>query len=168
MAAKKKPAKKAAAKKSAAKKATPKKAAKAVAKNAAKKAQPKTKTLARTKTASGTATPAKASAAKAKVHHTSLANFLTPLDDRLVIEPQAAEEKTAGGIFIPGSLRSGPPQGKVLAKGPGHRDKKGRLRPLDVGVGDRVIYSEYAGTKINFNNASLLIVREDDVLGIIS
>jgi chaperonin GroES len=164
MAAKKKlvkkaPAKKAAPKKVAAKKAAPKMAAKKSAKPAAKKA-------AAPKKAASAAKPS-AAPRNEKAHHTSLANFLSPLDDRIVVEPDAPETKTAGGLIIPGFMTEGPARGTVLAKGPGHRNKKGKLRPLDVEVGDKVVYSEYAGTKLNFANAKVLILREEDILGIV-
>jgi chaperonin GroES len=151
-----------AVKKKAAKKSD-KKSAKAVAKKAAKKiAKPAAKAAAAKKPAVAVARQV------AKAHHTSLGNFLSPLDDRIVIEPEAAQTKTAGGLFIAGGTGEGPARGVVLAKGPGRRTKKGKLRPLDVEVGDRVVYSEYAGTKLKFANASVLILREEDILGIVT
>ncbi|MBX3022599.1 MAG: co-chaperone GroES [Bdellovibrionales bacterium] len=92
--------------------------------------------------------------------------MLTPLEDRILIDVEAAEEQTAGGIIIPGSVTERPTRGRVLAKGRGKRLKKGTLRPLDVNVGDFVLFPRYAGTEISLGGKDLLILREEDVLGI--
>ncbi len=92
----------------------------------------------------------------------------TPLDDRLVVQPEAPATKTAGGIIIPGTVNDRPVRGTVLAKGRGRRNKKGQLRPLDVTVGDSVMYSEWSGTKIDVGGQEVLILREEDVLGIVT
>ena len=96
---------------------------------------------------------------------TSSAKF-TPLDDRIIISIEEAPEKTSGGIFIPGTAAERPSRGKVLAKGPGRRNKKGVLRPLDVNVGDMVIFPQYAGQKIEIGADEFLILREEEILGI--
>jgi chaperonin GroES len=89
-----------------------------------------------------------------------------PLDDRLIVQVEAAAEKTAGGIIIPGTAGERPFRGKVLAKGPGRRNKKGLLRPLDVNVGDMVLFPQYAGQKIEIGAEEFLILREEEVLAI--
>ncbi|MGZ3721466.1 MAG: GroES family chaperonin [Bdellovibrionales bacterium] len=90
------------------------------------------------------------------------------MDDRILVSPDEAPTKTAGGLIIPGMASERPSRGTVVAKGRGRRNKKGQIRPLDVNVGDRVLYAEYSGTKINFSNATVLILREEDVLGIVT
>lgn len=96
----------------------------------------------------------------------SLKSLLTPLDDRLLVELEGPAEKTAGGIIIPGTVADRPNRGKVLAKGPGRRNKKGVLRPLDVTVGDMVLFPQFAGQKIEMDGGEFLILREEEVLGI--
>lgn len=89
-----------------------------------------------------------------------------PLDDRIIISIEPAAEKTAGGIIIPGSASERPSRGTVLAKGPGRRNKKGVLRPLDVNVGDMVLFPQFAGQKIEIGAEEFLILREEEILGI--
>ena len=154
-AAKKSPVKKAAAKKKPiAKKAVVKKAAvkkAAVKKPAAKKAAP--------------ARPMKPMAPAKKIDFN---NFLTPLDDRLIVQLAERERKTAGGLFIPDTVAdvSGNLEGVVVAAGRGHLDKKGRIRPMDVKVGDRVIFPQYSGSKIDLPGTDVVILRESDVMGL--
>lgn len=162
-------------KKSSPKKATPKKASvKKVApmRAAAKKVAPKkaaAKKLAPQKTAAAKSTPA-----KAFVTHTTkkidLRNFVTPLDDRVMVQLAPAEKMTAGGLYIPDSVMnvSGNLEGLVVSIGRGHRNKKGHVRPMDLKVGDKVLFSEYAGSKIKIQDQDLLIIREADVLGVIA
>lgn len=102
----------------------------------------------------------------AKFSQASLQKILTPLDDRLLIFVEGASEKTAGGIIIPGSVAQRPNRGKVLATGRGRRSKKGLLRPLDVNVGDVILFPEHAGTPVTLQGSELLILREEEVLGI--
>lgn len=164
---KKKPAKKTApVKKAAAKKASPKKmtkpaAKKAVAKKAAKpiakKAAVKTKAVAKPKL----------QVIKPAVR-VNLDNFMTPLDDRLLVSIDGAANMTPGGLYIPDSASERPSRGQVLAKGRGKRNKKGQLRPLDVQVGDRVLFAQFAGDKISVSGEELLILREDEILGIVT
>ena len=90
---------------------------------------------------------------------------LQPLDDRIVVRPSEAEEKTASGLVIPDTAKEKPQQGEVLAVGPGRRaDNTGDLIPLDISVGDTVVYSKYGGTEITFEGEDLLILTSRDVL----
>jgi chaperonin GroES len=94
---------------------------------------------------------------------------LKPLDDRIVVRPSEAEEKTASGLVIPDTAKEKPQQGEVLAVGPGRRsDQTGDLIPLDVQVGDTVVYSKYGGTEITVEGEDLLILSARDVLAIVS
>jgi chaperonin GroES len=90
---------------------------------------------------------------------------LQPLDDRIVVRPSEAEEKTASGLVIPDTAKEKPQQGEVLAVGPGRRaENTGELIPLDVTVGDKVVYSKYGGTEITVEGEDLLILTGRDVL----
>ena len=90
---------------------------------------------------------------------------LQPLDDRIVVRPSEAEEKTASGLVIPDTAKEKPQQGEVLAVGPGRRsDTTGELIPLDLAVGDKVVYSKYGGTEITVDGEDLLILTSRDVL----
>ena len=94
---------------------------------------------------------------------------LKPLDDRIVVRPSEAEEKTASGLVIPDTAKEKPQQGEVLAVGPGRRSEQtGDLIPLDVKVGDIVVYSKYGGTEITSGGEDLLILSSRDVLAIVS
>jgi chaperonin GroES len=90
----------------------------------------------------------------------------SPLDDRVVVQPVEASNVTAGGIIIPDSVNEKPQMGTVVAVGRGHRSAKGRVRPVDVKVGDRVLFPKYAGDQIEVDGQKLLILREADVLGV--
>jgi len=92
---------------------------------------------------------------------------LKPLGDRLVIEPIEQEEITAGGIVLPETAKEKPQQGKVLAAGPGARDDEGKRIPMDVKVGDKVLYAKYSGTEFKMNSKKYLILRETDLLAIL-
>src|ERR1700749_4052507 len=90
---------------------------------------------------------------------------LQPLDDRIVVRPNEAEERTASGLVIPDTAKEKPQQGEVLAVGPGRRaDNTGDLIPLDVVVGDKVVYSKYGGTEITIDGQELRILSGRDVL----
>lgn len=89
---------------------------------------------------------------------------LQPLEDRMIVRPGQAEEKTAAGIILPDTAKEKPQQGEVLAVGPGRRDDKGDLVPLDVAVGDTVLYSKYGGTEVSVEGEDLLILTSRDVL----
>jgi chaperonin GroES len=92
---------------------------------------------------------------------------LKPLADRLVVEPIEQEEVTAGGIILPETAKEKPQQGKVIAVGPGRTDDEGERIPMEVKVGDRVLYAKYSGTEVKLDGKKLLILRESDVLAII-
>jgi chaperonin GroES len=91
-----------------------------------------------------------------------------PLHDRVVVRPLDAEEKTAGGIIIPGTAQEKPQEGKVVAVGPGARREDGTIAKLDVKVGDRVLYGKWSGTEIKIKGEELMIMKESDILGIVS
>ncbi|MHB1536596.1 MAG: co-chaperone GroES [Acidimicrobiales bacterium] len=94
---------------------------------------------------------------------------LLPLDDRIVVRPSEAEEKTASGLVIPDTAKEKPQQGEVLAVGPGRRaENTGELIPLDIAVGDKVVYSKYGGTEITVEGEDLLILTSRDVLAKVS
>ena len=93
---------------------------------------------------------------------------IIPLRDRVLIKRVGEEEKTTGGIIIPDTAKEKPMQGKVIATGKGALDKDGKLIPLEVQKGDTVLLSKYAGTEINIEKEEHVIVREDDILGIVT
>ena len=93
---------------------------------------------------------------------------LKPLDDRIVVLPSEAEKTTASGLVIPDTAKEKPQQGEVLAVGPGRRsDQTGELIPVDVQVGDKVVYSKYGGTEITVDGQDLLILNARDVLAVL-
>ncbi len=93
---------------------------------------------------------------------------IKPLHDRVVIERIEAESKTAGGIIIPDNAKEKPAEGIVIAVGSGIHDSNGKLIPLDVKVGDRVLFAKWGGTEIKFEGKELIILKESDVLAIIN
>jgi chaperonin GroES len=92
---------------------------------------------------------------------------VVPLHDRIVVSRIASEEKTAGGIIIPDTAKEKPQEGKVVAVGPGKRDKDGKLIPLDVKAGDRVLFAKWAGTEFKLDGKEHMIMKEDDILGVV-
>ena len=92
---------------------------------------------------------------------------LKPLSDRIIVKAVASEEKTAGGILLPDTAKEKPQQGEVLAVGPGRILDNGSTSPMDVKVGDRVYYGKYSGTEVKLNGQELVVLRQDDVLGIV-
>ena len=90
-----------------------------------------------------------------------------PLHDRVVVKRLEGEEKTKGGIIIPDSAKEKPQEGKIVAVGPGARDEAGKLVPLDVKAGDRVLFGKWSGTEVKVDGEDLLIMKESDVLGIV-
>jgi len=90
-----------------------------------------------------------------------------PLHDRIVVSRVDDETKTAGGIIIPDTAKEKPIQGEIVAAGPGARDDSGKLIPLDVKVGDRVLFGKWSGTEVKIDGKDLLIMKESDVLGVI-
>jgi len=92
---------------------------------------------------------------------------LRPLADRVVVKVIEVEEKTEGGIVLPDTAKERPQQGEVLAVGPGRRLDDGSLLPLSVKVGDRVLFSKYGGVEVKVDGEEYLILREDDILGVL-
>jgi len=92
---------------------------------------------------------------------------LKPLGNRLVVEPLEQEDVTPGGIILPETAKEKPQKGNVVAAGPGDRDDEGKRIPMDVKVGDTVLYAKYSGTEIKLDNKKLLILRETDILAIV-
>lgn len=90
-----------------------------------------------------------------------------PLHDRVVVRRVESEEKTAGGIIIPDTVKEKPQEGEVIAVGSGARDEAGKLVPLDVKSGDRVLFGKWSGTEVKLNGEDLLIMKESDIMGII-
>jgi chaperonin GroES len=90
-----------------------------------------------------------------------------PLHDRLIVKRIDEEGKTAGGIIIPDTAKEKPQEGRVIAVGPGKVNEDGKVTPLDVQKGDRVLFSKYAGTEIQLEGVEHLIIREDDVLAVV-
>jgi chaperonin GroES len=90
-----------------------------------------------------------------------------PLHDRVVVRRLEAEEKTAGGIIIPDTAKEKPMEGEIVAAGPGARDETGKLVPLDVKEGDRILFGKWSGTEVKLDGEELLIMKESDVMGII-
>src|SRR3954453_7883244 len=90
-----------------------------------------------------------------------------PLHDRVVIERIDAEAKTAGVIIIPDTAQEKPQQGKVIAVGPGGRDESGKLTPIDVKVGDRILFGKWSGTEVKIDGVDYLIMKESDIMGVL-
>eukprot|EP00831_Metopus_contortus_P078182 TRINITY_DN7510_c0_g1_i2.p1 TRINITY_DN7510_c0_g1~~TRINITY_DN7510_c0_g1_i2.p1 ORF type:complete len:151 (-),score=22.43 TRINITY_DN7510_c0_g1_i2:168-620(-) len=90
-----------------------------------------------------------------------------PLSDRILVERVEENEKTKGGIIIPDTAKEKPAEGKVVASGNGRMGEDGKLLPMDVKVGDRVLFSKYGGTEVNVDGIDYLIMRQDDVLGVV-
>jgi chaperonin GroES len=96
-----------------------------------------------------------------------MASTFRPLHDRVVVKRIDAEQKTAGGIIIPDTAQEKPQQGEVIAVGPGARDEAGKLVPLDVKAGDKVLFGKWSGTEVKIDGQDLLIMKESDILGIV-
>ena len=90
-----------------------------------------------------------------------------PLHDRVVVKRIDAEEKTAGGIIIPDTAKEKPSQGEVVSVGPGGRDDAGKLVPLDVKAGDRVLFGKWSGTEVKIDGVEYLIMKESDIMGVL-
>jgi chaperonin GroES len=90
-----------------------------------------------------------------------------PLHDRVVIERIDAEAKTTGGIIIPDTAQEKPQQGKVVAVGPGGRDDSGKLIPIDLKVGDRILFGKWSGTEVKIDGVEYLIMKESDIMGVL-
>lgn len=173
----KKPAKKSAPRAAKTKSAKPtiKKAGKKAAATAKVKAKSKP---APSKKATPGAKPTKLSVAGVKLGAVKVASpaktdvraVFSPLDDRVIVEEVVTELRTPGGLFIPDTVAqpSGPKEGKVLAVGRGHRDRKGRMRPLDVKLGDTVLFEAYMGSPLKIGDRDVVVLRESQLLGVVS
>ena len=92
---------------------------------------------------------------------------IRPLQDRLIVQRLTEEEKTAGGIIIPDTAKEKPQEGKVIAVGNGKVLESGKVQPLDVKEGDKILFSKYSGTEVKIEGSEYLILKEDDVLGVV-
>ena len=90
-----------------------------------------------------------------------------PLHDRVVVRRLEGEEKTKGGIIIPDNAKEKPQEGEIIAVGPGGRDEAGKLTPMDVKKGDKVLFGKYSGTEVKVDGQELLVMREEDILAVI-
>jgi chaperonin GroES len=90
-----------------------------------------------------------------------------PLHDRVVVRRVESEAKTAGGIIIPDTAQEKPQEGEIVAVGPGGRDEAGKLTPIDLKVGDRILFGKWSGTEVKIDGEDLLIMKESDVMGVI-
>ena len=90
-----------------------------------------------------------------------------PLHDRVLIRRVAQDEKTAGGIIIPDTVKEKPMEGEVVAVGPGARSEDGKIHPLDVKIGDRVLFGKWSGTEIKLDGEELIIMKESDIMGVL-
>jgi chaperonin GroES len=90
-----------------------------------------------------------------------------PLHDRVVVRRIAAEDKSRGGIIIPDTAKEKPQEGEVIAVGPGGRDEAGKLIPIDIKVGDRVLFGKWSGTEVRLDGEELLIMKESDIMGVL-
>jgi chaperonin GroES len=95
------------------------------------------------------------------------ANMFRPLHNRILVERLDAEEKTASGIIIPDTAKEKPQEGKVVAVGPGLKDKHGKIIPMDVKAGDRILFAKYGGADIKIDSKDYLILKEEDVMGVV-
>jgi chaperonin GroES len=90
-----------------------------------------------------------------------------PLHDRVVVKRIVAEEKTRGGIIIPDSAKEKPQEGEVVAVGPGGRDEAGKLIPIDIKTGDKVLFGKWSGTEVRLDGEEVLIMKESDIMGVL-
>lgn len=98
----------------------------------------------------------------------ALAKKIKPLSDRVLVKPVEKEQEQKGGIIIPDTAKEKPQEGEVIAVGPGKRDEQGKIIPMDVKTGDKVLYGKYSGTEIKLDDTEYLIMHQDDILGILS
>jgi chaperonin GroES len=91
-----------------------------------------------------------------------------PLHDRVVVRRLTAEEKTKGGIIIPDTVKEKPQEGEIIAVGPGARDDHGKVVPLDVKAGDRILFGKWSGTEVKLDGEELLIMKESDIMGVLA
>ena len=97
-----------------------------------------------------------------------MASNFRPLHDRVVVRRVESEAKTAGGIIIPDTAKEKPMQGQIVAVGPGGRDEAGKLIPIDLKTGDKVLFGKWSGTEVKLDGEDLLIMKESDIMGVIS
>jgi chaperonin GroES len=90
-----------------------------------------------------------------------------PLHDRVVVRRMEGEEKTKGGIIIPDTVKEKPQEGEIIAVGPGGRDEAGKLIPIDLKIGDKILFGKWSGTEVKIDGQELLIMKESDVMGVI-
>jgi chaperonin GroES len=93
---------------------------------------------------------------------------IKPLSDRVIVKPLEKELEQKGGIIIPDTAKEKPQEGEIIAAGPGKRDEQGKLIPMDVKAGDRILYGKYSGTEIKIEDKEYLIMHQDDILGVLS
>ena len=99
---------------------------------------------------------------------TATATKLRPLGDRVVVQPTAREEMTKSGIVLPDTAKEKPQEGEIVAVGPGGRDESGKLIPIDLKVGDRILFGKWSGTEVKIDGEDYLIMKESDVMGVLS
>ena len=130
----------------------------------------KSKSLKKEKTSVGRSSKSKKPTTPSRTNiFASLQAFMTPLDNRVVVRIDVSnQQKTAGGVWLPPSNEQKPQRGQVLAVGRGRRNKKGQVFPMDVTVGDEVLYGAFSGTSVEWEGAQILILREDEILGVLS
>jgi chaperonin GroES len=97
-----------------------------------------------------------------------MAQRVKPLNDRIIVKRIEEQEKSKGGIIIPDTAKEKPQQGEVVAVGPGGRDEAGKLIPIDVKAGDRVLFGKWSGTEVKLDGEDLLIMKESDIMGVIA
>jgi chaperonin GroES len=102
----------------------------------------------------------------AAINRRTVMNF-RPLHDRVVVRRIEADTKTKGGIIIPDTVKEKPQEGEIIAAGPGVRDENGKINPLDVKAGDRVLFGKWSGTEVKIDGQDLLIMKESDIMGIV-
>jgi chaperonin GroES len=105
---------------------------------------------------------------KSNFHHKEEESMLRPLHDRVVVKRLEEEEQVRGGIIIPDTAKEKPQQGEVIAVGDGKRLEDGTRLPMDVKVGDRVLFGKYSGTEVKINDEEMLILREDEIVGVVA
>ena len=96
-----------------------------------------------------------------------MAVTIKPLEDRILVQPLEAEKTTASGLVIPDTAKEKPQEGEVIAVGPGGRDESGKLTPIDVKPGNRVLFGKWSGTEVKLDGEELLIMKESDIMGVI-
>ena len=92
---------------------------------------------------------------------------MRPLHDRVIVERMEEEKKSAGGIIIPDNAQEKPIKGKVVAVGPGKRTDDGKVHPVDVKIGDKVLFGKYSGTEVKLNGSEYVVMREDDIMAVL-